>query len=342
MRIQSVVDYLSSLPHANINGDKTNIMVRCCFCGDSIKHDDTAHLSIKIDVKETEPMVYKCFKCQAAGIIRTATLQQLGCMDMNTIMDLAKHNANISKTLDEFVPKMNKNYRLVNIDNRDNRTKLDYINKRLGQRLNTSDLKDLKIQLSLYDFLRLNDIRRLAFKESYCNVLDKCCIGFMSMYSDYLICRDISDGQYTGKRYTNYRTSGKPSVEDTKIYCIPGELDLLDPRSAVINVAEGAFSILGVYLNTDLGRDRRNNLFLANCGTGYNNTIEHVCRQYGLLKVRINIWSDSEISIKTYEKLYNGLKKKIDIRSFKVYYNSAAEDFGHAAKDIKINVSTII
>ena len=115
----------------------------------------------------------------------------------------------------------------------------------------------------------------------------------------------------------------------------------MDPHSAIINVAEGPFSILGAYLNTDLGRERPNNVWLANCGSEYTNTILRVCKQFGLLKVRINIWSDSEIKLNKYQKLYRDLKNRMNIRRMIIYYNRAAEDFGHAARNIEVQTATV-
>ena len=139
-----------------------------------------------------------------------------------------------------------------------------------------------------------------------------------------------------------YRSSGIPDPSDTKVYCIPTEIDLIDPEPAIINVAEGTFSILGAYLHTEIGRDRRNCLFLANCGGGYQSTIKHICKQYGFLSVEINIFSDSEVGLKTYEKLYRTLKNDIDIHHLHVYYNDKAEDFGVPIDQIHVKKCTIV
>lgn len=254
---------------------------------------------------------------------------------MDVLMELSRHNRTISKKMDiMYTAKKNKGFVTVNPLTYTTRPKLEFLQKRLGVTFDSEKLTELKIQLNLYDMLRINGIRKLAFSQNYCNVLNDNCIGFMSVYSDYLILRDITPELKTGKRYTNYRIRGTVDPTDTKIYAVPGEIDILDPHSAIINVAEGPFSILGAYLHTDIGRDRKNNIWLANCGSGYRNTILSMCYQYGLLRVHINIWSDSEIRMDKYESLLKSLKDHIDIRSFNVYYNKAAEDFGHPAKEI--------
>ena len=116
----------------------------------------------------------------------------------------------------------------------------------------------------------------------------------------------------------------------------------MNPRATEINIAEGPFSILGAYLNSGYEISRPNSIWVANCGSEYHNTIMYLCKEYGLLKVRINIWSDSEIKITKYQKLLSQLKPRLDIRSFVVRYNDKAEDFGHAAKDIKMKEVSLV
>lgn len=343
MKLPLVYEALCELPH-DLSSDGRNISIACPWCGDSTHNRDGKHFSIKIEPDDGEPVLYQCWlaKCGKTGYLKTSDLQLLGITDLDVISELSKYNRSISKNLDRlFVVRTPKQYEPVNLASAYNDEKLAYVNNRLGVQLSFADLRMYKIQLSLYDMLNLNGIKRLAFSKNRCDLLDAYTIGFISIYSDYLICRDITPTLETGMRYTNYRISGKINPDDMKLYSIPREIDLLDPHSAIINIAEGPFSILGAYLNTDLGTERPNSVWLANCGSDYRNNILHVCKQYGLLKVRINIWSDSEIKLGKYEKLYQSLVDSLDIRSFVVLYNRKAEDFGHAKKDIKIEKVTI-
>lgn len=342
MKLEKVVTFLKGCENYKESADGTQCSVRCCFCGDSRKHSDGSHLNIKIDVDEGEPMMYHCFRaaCGESGILKTETLQRLGCMDMGVILELANHNATISKSIDRFVPKKKRKLITLNVNNETNRKKASYVNTRLGTSLSVPEMKDLKIQLSLYDYLKINNIKRLAFPERVCDILNAYTIGFVSMYEDYIICRDITKNMVTGNRYTNYRATGIIDPADVKIYCIPTEIDIIDPEPATLNIAEGPFSILGAYLNTEIGRETRNCLFLANCGSGYLRTIRHVCKQYGFLRVNINIFSDSEIKLGYYDKLKTQLDNEIMIDSFTVYYNEKAEDFGVPVNKIRVVTST--
>ena len=338
MKLPLVYEALTELPH-KLSSDGTQLSLRCPHCGDSESNPDEKHFSIKIMPEQGEPLLCRCWRasCGYTGYLKTSDLALLGITDMNVVSELSAYNRSINKNLDRlFVSRIPKEYEAINLQSKHSDQKLAYLNKRLGTTFTLLDLRQYKIQLGLYDMLEINSIKRLAFPRNVCDLLDQYCIGFISIYNDYLICRDITPKCITGKRYTNYRISGKPDPNDVKLYSIPREIDLLNPKSTEINVAEGPFSILGAYLNTDIGNEKPNAIWLANCGADYHNTIMRICKQYGLLKVHINIWSDSEIKLDRYEKLYRSLKGRLDIRRFTVYYNRKAEDFGHSAKDIKV------
>lgn len=335
---------LMELPH-DLSSDGVQLSIRCPYCGGSSNHPDKKSFSIKIEPDPGEPVLCQCWRasCGHTGYLKTTDLATLGITDMAVIMELSEYNRSISKYLDKpFAVKRKREFELINLESKSSDAKLAYLNKRLGRAFHLTDLRLYKIQLGLYDMLEINSIKRLSFPRKVCDLLDEHTIGFVSIYNDYLICRDISKGMETGKRYTNYRISGKPDPNDMKIYSIPRELNIMDPRSFEINVAEGPFSILGAYLNTGIGGNRSNSAWFANCGSDYRRTILHPCIQYGLLKVRLNIFSDSEVKLGKYQQLLRSLKDQLDIRSCTVYYNRAAEDFGHPMNEIKIEQSTLI
>lgn len=336
---ERITEFLKDLPYAKISSDGRQLMCRCPFCGDSRKDPTHTNFSIKLAREVGEAFLYKCFRaeCGRSGLLTTDTLQLFGCRDMDTLSELATWNQAISKKFDkQFHVKKSRQYQVVNVKSDYSKGKLAYINQRLGTNWDFKDLKDYRIQLNLYDFIRGNRIRKLAYSKTTCDNLDAYCIGFISMYQDYAIFRDCTKNMITGKRYYNYRTSGEIDPNDTKVYCIPTELDLLDPNPADINIAEGAFSILGAYLHTDYGRDNPNSLFLANCGSEYRNTILSVCAQYGLVKINLHLWADSEIPIGKFQKLYKSIKDRLLIEHCYVYYNTKAEDFGQRAKNISV------
>lgn len=338
---ERTTEFLKNLPYAKVSSDGQQLMCRCPFCGDSRKDPTHTNFSIKLAKEPGDAFLYKCFRaeCEKAGLLTTDTLQLLGCTDMDVLNDLAEWNKKISKKFDKnFKARKSRHYEIVNVKNNLALDKLNYVNARLGMNWDFKDLANYRIQLSLYDFLRGNRIRKLAYKPEYCDMLDKYCIGFISIYQDYAILRDCSKQLITKRRYHMYRTSGVVDPNDTKVYAIPTEIDMLDPSPADINVAEGAFSILGAYLHTDYGRDNKNAIFLANCGSEYRNTILNICAQYGLVRVNLHLWADSEIGLKKFQILLKSLQKNLLIEHAYVYYNDAAEDFGQPGNKINPRV----
>lgn len=336
MRLEKVCDFLRTQPRYRESGGQ--MQLACWHCGDSKNTNKPGNLSIKVDVEPGEPMAYICFRaeCGATGILTTDDLQTMGCTDTDTLMELAAWNKQISPRLEKkFNVKQNQGYQFVNLAISDNKAKLDYINTRLGLNLGFKDLRNFKIQLGLYEFLKINYIDRLAFPQRVCDLLDKYTIGFLSMYGDYLICRDITKRMVTGNRYTTYRIRGKATEGDMKIYSLPTEIDILSPKPTNIHIAEGAFSIIGAYMNSGFKETKGNNIWMANCGSGYKTTLLHTSRNFGLLDVNLHIWSDSEIKLEKYEKLIKDAKPHMKIYSATVYYNSIAEDFGHAKSQIE-------
>ena len=340
-QLDLVRDWLESeMENVRPSGDGAWLRVQCPWCG----HQD---LSINVDPDDQDPIRWKCFSasCDRHGVLTTDILKEWGCIDQPTLEQLALYNktANV-KAEKAFVVREKRDYRIVNLPRGNAMAKLRYIQDRLGVPLTMEQLKDFKIQLSILDMLRVNDINDIATSKNTLRAIDVNCIGFVSMYDDYLICRNIA-AKKGEMRYYNYRLSGskKADKNDLKIYTIPTDIDLMDPRSANINVAEGVFSLLGGYFHTDIGKDRRNNVFVANCGTMGSNTIMRVCKQYGLTKVRLNFFSDSEIGVEAYQKLYKEIKNRLDIRHMTVYYATEADDFGHSKKDLgKIKQITIV
>ena len=345
--LEKTKDFLRSLPKFSESGDGTQATCECWYCGGY--KDGGGSMSIKINPDEGSPIVFCCFRaaCGNKGYLKVKDLELAGCTDSDTLLELDQYNKTINlKSEKRFIARSKRDYEMVNLDTAINRTKLKYINKRLGLQLEPHELREYKIQLSLFDFLKINNISRLAFNPNYCDILNSYTIGFVSIYSDYLILRDVSKAQKTGKRYIQYRASGKPDPNDTKMYKIPGDINLLNPKPAIINVAEGAFSILGAYFHCG-GIDKkddtkRNRLWLANCGSEYKHTIQHVVKQFGLLDVELHIWSDSEIKISKYEKLIRDLDGRMNLMKVYVHYNTIAEDFGHPRNEIKVETVTLI
>ncbi len=343
MQLPLLYRALTSLdPSARMSSDDVNMSMRCPYCNGSM--EDNHSFSIKINPEPGEPIFFQCYRasCGKKGALRADMLEEIGIRSQQVYNEVMAHNRTISPTFDRGLKYgVQKHVQIVNLPRGNALQKLQYINWRLGTNLKIQDLSDLKIQLSLLDMLRLNDIEKLAVGKDRARALDVYCVGFISMFADYMICRDVTPDNKLGMRYYNYQIAGRVSKDAIKVYSIPRDIDIMDPHATIINVAEGPFSILGAYLNTTLGREKNNSVWLANCGAQYENTIMRVCKQFGLLKVRINIWSDTGIPIGVYRKLYGSIRKRLDIRRMTVYYNDASDDFGYPRNKISVQEATI-
>ena len=86
MQLPLVTDWLKGLPRRMTSSDGKQIRVLCPWC-DIGRNTSEPHLSISLDAENKTPLMYHCFRqsCGESGILKTDTLQRLGCTDMNVI-----------------------------------------------------------------------------------------------------------------------------------------------------------------------------------------------------------------------------------------------------------------
>jgi hypothetical protein len=261
---------------------------------------------------------------------------------MKVILELSKHNVKLEKRKIKFVKKTKKELELVNLKKELNKIKLDYINDRLGLELSNKDLKSLKIQLDLVDMMRLNNIDKSSESKNRTHFISDNSVGFISIFNEYLICRFINKN--SNIRYLNYALypEDKLNNDPSKIYVIPTEINVLSDKPITLRLAEGAITLLGVYFNVAPYKHRGDEIYAANCGSGYYKTISTICKHYALTSINVEIYSDSEIKLQYYESLLKRIKDEVHINSFIVNYNSISDDFGHKKKDIKLHSEKLI
>ena len=73
---QNILEELLSLPYANYDSIRHQLMLRCPFCGDS-KNPSHAHFYISVPQNDMEISFYNCKKCPAAGILSDDILRKL-------------------------------------------------------------------------------------------------------------------------------------------------------------------------------------------------------------------------------------------------------------------------
>lgn len=335
--LEHLKNALLQMPRAKTSISGSEISFRCPFCGDSKSDPYAASFSVNVDPTSERFGQYQCFRaaCLTHGIIDSEFMYMINLDKYEAEKDINKfiHNRNI-KIDGKYKSRTKKElYNIINTRDELAEAKRSYINKRLGLNLSYEDIYKLKINLCLDDLLRINEIKIPSDKSFYYQNLSNYGISFISAYNDYVIIRDISKNGKLRKRYTNIPIFGKDETI-SKAYAMPGKLDLLSAEPTVINIAEGAFDILGVYYHVKPDKKYSNQLYLAACGAGIENTLISFIRQYGLINCKINIFADADVDISKFK----GIKKlesylvKFDVR---VFYNTLEKDFGVPKNKIK-------
>lgn len=305
--------------------------VRCVFCGDSIKNASSAHLSIRIDPNDDKPLVFRCLRCNSTGVFNGNTLSMIGVYSGSNMVNLERYNRLSCKKHGVFVSKKGLNIKLPELKVTDNILKKhEYIEHRLGTKLDIEDLHHNKVVYDFVNLLRHNNIQKVYGSKEHIQALQQDHVGFLSAKNDFINFRDIS-GKH--QRYYIYKIMRSMADSTGKFYIIPNSIDPFDNNIKTINVAEGVFDILGLYYNI-FNKYKDNTIYAAINGSGYLNVIKHILEQGILCDVNINIFSDSDRDPNYYKNMVKTLLPFVnDIRLF---YNSIGKDYGVPVKDIQL------
>ena len=335
-----LINEFNRLPVHHLTANKKEISIRCPYCGDSKKSSKSSHLYVNIQPNEDEPFTFYCQKCKAKGIVNSSFLKNLR-INQNTelIIDLEKDLTSVNKNSKKKIFKSSLYKRKLQIpvseDNKLNRIKLEYINKRLGTNLTFSDLKDYKIILNLFDLLDYNKIKHITCNDIFAETLDSNFIGFISYDNNYVVMRNLSKKEMPEMRYHNYNIFN--NYDNTKkFYIIPQKFDTMSDKVDIV-ITEGVFDILSVYFNYETNHSK-NKLFVSVNGIGYDNLIHELIRM-GILNINLLIYGDNDQDV----KLYKDLKKNFYpfINKVTLYNNTVYKDFGDVTKGVSIRKTII-
>lgn len=319
--------------------DKARVAMRCFLCGDSKKNTEKKRLYIKIDLENpTEPILYKCFNCNAEGIMTKDMLVDMGINDMNLHVGIARLNKNA--TIDDgSIRGRYKNNETIKVTlpplyKKDStKRKLKYLFERLGDRLSLEEVEKMKLIFSIHDFLRVNNIEPHD-RPIPTWVLERDYIGFLSRRNDYIIFRDITGENKM--RYVKYNIFLSQDNSDS-FYAISNKIDIMTQDEIEIIVAEGTFDTLSIYANI-LNHDDKNKILLSSCNGSLMAPIMFYLRKgYVGSNITVSIYQDNDTKVN-----FKKMKEKLSpyIGKFRVYYNTLNKDFG-VPKD-KIEIDEII
>jgi len=340
LKNQLVQSIQQNVHPANLNSGKNELMIRCCYCGDSQKSALHTHMYIGLDNEYCFP--YYCQRCTASGIVDRDFLKDINVLDyilMGEIEKFNKQNASTKrnrKTADSsydvksllkkenlILPEFTGTSREI--------AKLDYINSRYSFNLEPEQyIQDYKVIFSFKQFIEQNEIEEIFLNDYMLKNIIRNYIGFLSSDQSYIIFRNIDPNCKKNERYYMYNIFNNQAGK--RFYTCSSKIDLLSPKIELV-MSEGPFDILGIreYFykgNTD------NKIFTSVNGKGYGLIINHFAR-LGFLNMDITIYSDADVNI----GLYQSLKKQNPIMSsnkIKILYNSIEKDYGTKLNRIKL------
>lgn len=315
--------------------NSTQVVVRCPFCGDSIKDLSHGHFYIKVDVyNDNIPVMYNCFRCKTSGIMKSEVLRSLEIYNLDMSSSLNRYNnkaiKNLAKELGIKLGKLNYHVPLA-CDTKNNRRKKEYLESRMGMTFTFEELQEFKVVLSLKEFLLANKIEKITTYRERAIEIENDYIGFLSLKNNFITFRDITGNHKY--RYIKY-TIEQDLLNHGSFYSIPNKIDILSTDTIELHLAEGTFDIMGIY-NHVLQKDRYNKIFVSVTGGDYVSPITYFLKLGIVGDVDIHIYSDAEVPRYFYVK---HIKKKFSMwcRNIYVHYNELSKDCGVTADEISL------
>lgn len=339
---------LSRITGAKLVSGGREIQCRCfnTSCEDCYDYRSHGHFYISIP-EENEPSKFNCFKCGYAGIVTHNRLLEWNIFESSMAEELHKYNSSIStnKSNDKYFNRvLYKVYNTITTDNEISRIKLNYINDRLGTNLTYEDLRKLKIILNLYDVINENNVTKLTRDKNIVDQLNINFLGFLSIDNAFINMRRLVDKglvyKSIDKRYINYKLYDKFDSSE-RFYVIPTMIkDLYSPNPIKINIAEGPFDILSIYLNM---RQQEEGIYIAGTGCNYFGIILYCLSVFGIINAEIHLYMDTDdIATKKVNAAINRLR---DLRIPTYIHKNLKEkekDFGVRLSNINESIIQVL
>lgn len=319
---------------AKFNSSKTELMIRCPFCGDSRR--DKLHTHFYIQNKS--PYKYYCQRCNAKGYLNNVFFNAVEFDDEDTIILVNKQtkaffkNTSVTReNLDSLEKILDLKYPKFDLSGIFGKKK-SYVEERLKIDLTKKDLLKYKMINSIVDLVVLNKIKNIIAEEKLFEFIennDDEMVSFLSYDNSHVISRF-----YDGNHDRRYHTLNlmRPHDLGYKIFTIENEINLFEPEIEVV-MAEGWFDIVSVYHNFYKEKDNTKRIFVAVNGKYYN-LIPNLINRLGFLNLSLHIYSDAEISPEIYRYMLN--MKRIDGLTLSYNTFGKEKDFGVSKDKIKI------
>jgi hypothetical protein len=323
-----IIELLKTLPVCVPNSSRTQWVVRCPYCGDS-SNQSHAHLSIKINTSDDSPIVYRCLKCDTHGLLNDTVLEEIGLpidSDMrNDLKEVIKHTAKINKYTDTDLEK----YIIPAIPPSPiTKSKLDYLNNRLGTHINEAEAHELKLILDFEKFIDVNGITFPDKKPSYIKFINYNFIGSLSYNNNLIVFRNLYDK--ADQRFIKLKLNPS-NINPGTFYSIPNSIDLMYTNDIKIHIAEGVFDILSIYKNVNKS-NLKDNFYFAACGFGYLTTLKTAIMAGLNTGLNVHLWIDNDKTDDDEMKILRACNSSIGAWYKNVYFHRNTfpneKDFG--------------
>lgn len=340
----------SNIKPFHFNAGKTEIMIRCPYCGDSSKSALHTHLYVGLNKRNSIP--WYCQKCASSGYVDNTFLKDIGLYDSNLIIECESvkkeylknkktHRLNDEEIKGRLIGSKNLKEKDLILpsykETKNNRRKYDYLNDRYSFDLSPDEyIKKYKVIFSFKDFIFMNDLEELYVGDEMLKKLLNDYVGFLSSDQSYIIFRNVNKDCLKKERYYMYNIFDDQTGK--RFYTINTELDAMTDKITLV-LSEGPFDIIGIreyfYKN-----QTKNIIFASVNGKGYNLVVNYFAR-LGFLNMDIFIYSDQDVDISKYKSF----KKSNPVfmnNAVRVYYNTIEKDCGTKLERIKLKKAPLV
>ena len=284
---------LNNLPLAREAKSGEQIVCQCAVCSTP---DTKGHCYIGPFDDSDSPIMYNCFRCDPTEERRKGVVNQ-EFLNRYQLWMTGDYGNNPNRSY--IKKKRIGNRQVLDIansieDTRENRLKLQYINKRLGLQLTYQDLVGLKIFLNLQYLLNSNNIHRYSRDASIIQLLGSNFLGVLGVNNNMLSLRRLIETglpNVVNKKYINYVVTDKIDAE--KFYMMPNSVDMMKPVH--IHIAEGFFDILGIFFNV-MNCNTEQNLYIAGFGKSYEESLKFLVCNFPMLYTVVHLYPDLDVT----------------------------------------------
>lgn len=298
-----VKDHIMQLPVHEVNSAGNQFVTRCPYCGDS-KNQLHGHFSIKIDENSDSICLWRCFKCNEAGILTAQNMEDIGApLSIDDAKALNVLNRPNNKST--YGRQRPLNYKVPTvIRSADNQFKIDYLNQRIGLQFTPEMIQESKIVLSILDFFAENNIK---FPEhinpKLIQLIESTYVGFLSANNNKLTFRRIGNNENL-RRYIKLSIDPYNTSPNNFYSIVNPQIELLYTNPVHVHIAEGTFDILSIKYNLPHD-DSQTHLFYAACGYNFGTIIKWLIFMGVNTDLVIHLYSDNDKTDRENMKVLN-------------------------------------